>query len=144
MRGEDGAVGAPCALLGGVHQPQVDRVDPGLPGQLVDDLLCGEGRVGRSGSAVRRGLGLVDDDVEAVHDRVGEVVRREDALRAGADRRAGVGARLEGQVGFGRGDLPLLGGAHLDPHVGAGGGPAALENLLARHDDLDRVAGLPG
>ena len=59
----DGAVDAARPLLGGVLQPELDRVDAELLGQLVDDLLAGERRLRRAGRAVGLRLGLVVADV---------------------------------------------------------------------------------
>ena len=59
---------------------------------------------GRAGRAVGGRLRLVDDHVVAVDLDVGDVVGREDAVHAAADRRAGEGAGLVGQVGLAGGD----------------------------------------
>ena len=82
---EDGSVDSACALFGGVHQPELDRVDVQFQGQSVHYLLSGKGYVGGGGSAVGCNLGLVDENVVAVGLHVFNVVRGKDALRASAD-----------------------------------------------------------
>ena len=82
----DAAACLPCAR---VPQPELDRVDAELLGQLVDHALAGKGRrASRRARGRGRRLRLVDHDVVAVDLAVRDVVGREDARRAGADHRA--------------------------------------------------------
>ena len=98
----DGAVGAARPLPGGVEEPELQGLDAEALGQLVHDRLSSEGGVGCAGRPVGVGLGLVDGDVEAVDDDVGDVVGGEDGHGARADRGAGEGAGLVGEVRLGR------------------------------------------
>src|SRR3972149_22662 len=98
------AEGAVVALFGDVLDAQLHRVDVEHPRQLVDRRVAGEHAGGRAGGAVGAGLRLVADDVVAVDDDVGDVVRREDAVHAAADGRAGGGARCVGEGGLAGGE----------------------------------------
>ena len=57
--GIDRPVDAAGPLLRRVLEAELERVDAQLLGQFVDDLLAGEGRVGRARRAVGRVCGLL-------------------------------------------------------------------------------------
>ena len=103
---------------------------PSLLGQLVDDLLAGEGRLRRAGRPVGLGLGLVVADVVAVDPGVGQVVATEDAHAARADHAAGKRAAVVGQPGLAGHERAVLLGPELHPHERAGRRPGALEDLV--------------
>ena len=135
------AVHAAVALLGAVHDAQLQRVDAELLGDLVHDRFR-ERRVGGAGRPVGGSLRLVDHHVIAVHLHVRKAVRREDAHASGAYRRAGIGASLEVQRGLGGHHAAVAGGAHPDGDARARRRARALELLDAAHDQLDRLARL--
>ena len=132
------------ALLGGVFDPEVDRIDSALLGQFVHHTLRRERGVGRAGSPVGGGFGPVDDHIVAVDQEVGDVVGRDHAHRAGTHRRTRKSAGLERQQDFRRGNFAVLGGAHLDLHPGARGRTGGAQNFGAGHHQLYRMAGLSG
>ena len=99
------AVRAAVALLGGVHDAELQGVDAKLLCQLVHDALGGVARLRGARRAVGRGLRLVHHHVVGVDEDVLDVVGREHALRARADRRTGVRAGLEDQLGVGGRDF---------------------------------------
>ena len=98
--------------------------------------------MGCAGSAVSSHRRLVGHHVIAVDPGVVDVVAGEHALRARRHRGAGEGAGVKGQRCLGSHDLAVVGGPHLYPHIGAGGGAGGLENLGSAHGALDRHAGL--
>ena len=73
-----------------------------------------------------------------------DVVAGEHALGTGGHRGAGERSGVKGQHGLGRDYLAVVGGAHLDVHVGAGGGAGGLEDLGAAHGRLHWRARLFG
>ena len=91
-------VGPACALLRGILQPEFDGVKPEFHRQLVDNRLGGKGGVGGPRGAVGACLRFVHHDVVPIDENVRDVVRREDALRRGANGRAGEGPRLVSKV----------------------------------------------
>ena len=131
-------------LLGAVQEPELQRVHSQLLAQLVDGGLHGEGRCRSARRPVGRGLGPVDDHVVGHQVRVGNVILGHHALGARRDRRAGEGPGLVDQRRLGRDHLAFPGGAELDLDLGAGGGTGGLEDFLAGHLHLDRVAALAG
>ena len=138
----DGAIDAPGALLGRVLEAELDRVDAQLLGQLVDDLLAGEGRLRGPRRPVGLGLGLVVDHVEAINPGVWQVVATEDAHGTRADHPAGKGSAVVSQPGFAGRELALLRRAELDADERARRGAGCLEDLVALHDHLHRPAAL--
>ncbi len=129
-------------LLGRVLQPELDRVDLQLLGQLVDHRLAGERRLRGAGRPIGLRLGLVDQHVVAVDPGVGQLVAAEHAHAARADHAAGKRPGVVGQPGLARGQLAVLGRAQLDPHERAGRGSGPLENFVAVHHHLHRPAAL--
>ena len=136
------AVGAARALLGGIAQPEIHGIQAKLGRDLVDHLFGGERSLRRAGSSVCRRAGLVDDYVVAIDREVGAVVGGEDAHAARRHERARVGAGLVRQRGLQRLDLAVRRGSHLDPDMRSGCRSCPGEDILARHDELDRTAGL--
>ena len=142
--GEHGAGDSPCAFLRSVEGTKFQGVHANLFAYLVNDGFSGEGGGRGAGRSVGSRLGLVQHHVVPFDAGVGDVVGAKDALAAGVHGRPGKGAGLIGQVGFRRSDAPIFGGAHLHPHVAAGGGAAPLEHLGPAHGQLHRLPGLPG
>ncbi len=130
------------AFLRAVFDAEVDRVHAALLGQLVDHRFRSERGIGGAGCAVGGGLGPVDHHVKTVDQEVGDVIRRDHAHRAGADRRTRKGAGFEGQPDLGRGDAPVFGGAHLYLDPRARGGAGGAQDFGTAHHHLDRNSGL--
>ena len=139
---ELGPVSGLGALLGGVLQPELDRVHADLHGQLVDDGLDAKRRDGRRRGAIGGELGPVDDDVVARRLDVVDFVAGKGAHHRQLDQRAGKGAALEPDVGLAGRDPARLGDPDLDPQAGAGRRPRRPKNLLAGHHELHRAARL--
>ena len=74
---ESGPVGSQVALARRISQTKRQRIHSQRFAQLVDQALHGKGRLRCARRAKRLRLGLVDDDVVAVHPEVAEPVGRE-------------------------------------------------------------------
>ena len=119
-RAEFRTVGGLGALLGGILQPEVDRIDLQLLGDLVDhafDRIFGNRRAWRP---VGRNFRPVCDDIEADRLDVLQIIGRERAHRSRPHRAALERARLIVEFALACGDAAVVGGADLDAHMGAG------------------------
>ena len=130
------------ALAGGIPAPQLQRVHSDPFGELVDHGLGREGGVRSSRGAVGARFRLVDDDVVGVDGDVGNVVRGENALGAGADGRPGISAGFVHHVAVGGDEAAVIGRPHPDALERPGGRTGRLEHLAPAHQHLHRVAGL--
>ena len=81
----DGAIDAADPFFGGVSTAELERIEIELLADFVNDGLHCERGIRGPGSAIRRGLRLVDADVVTIDAAVGDVVAGENAHRAGAD-----------------------------------------------------------
>ena len=115
---ELGAVRAARPFPGSIAEPELDRVEAELAGDLVNNLLGGERRLRRPRSPVGRAAGLVHDHVVALDRHVLAVVRREDAHGARRDERARIRARLVGERRLHGLNSPVVRGPDLDPQHG--------------------------
>src|SRR4029434_9227423 len=85
----NGAIDAPRPFLGGILQPELDRIDLQLGRNLVHDLFAGKRRLRGARGAVSLSLRLVVEHVIAIDLGIWELIAAEDAHRAGADHAAG-------------------------------------------------------
>ena len=129
--------------LGGVLQPQLERVHADLLRQHVEHALDREGADRRARRAIGRDLRAVGHDVVADRARVRDVVGRERAHARAHERRARERAGLELEEALGGGDRAVALDADLHRHRRARGRAGGLEHVLAAHHDLHRSAGLP-
>ena len=141
---ESGAANLPAALLRGVPQPELYRVQAQLFAQFVNGLLRREGRRRRAGRAVGGRLGHIGDHIVALNEPVGHVVGREHCAAAAGDGRAGKGAGFVNQRGLRRREPAVARPAHFHLDLAAGSGAGAGEHFGAAHGDFDRAAGLAG
>ena len=125
------------AFLGGVLEPEIDRIDTELLGQLVDDALDAVGRDRATGSTVRRNLRAVRHHVEADDLHVLEVVVGEGAHARRLHRAALESTGLQDDLALGGRDATVLLGAHLHADGAARGGAGRFEDFLTAHDHLD-------
>ena len=135
----DDAVRTPRALDGRVLDAEIDRIHAELFGQGVHGLFGAEGYLGGTGSSVSEAARLVDDDIVAIDETVGNVVAGQHAHGRGADQSAGIGTRLEGDIGLGCCQLAGAVGTHLDAHERPGCRPRALEHIGPRHRHFHRL-----
>ena len=138
------SVHSQVAFLGSVQAAEIQRVHIEFFADLVDQGVDGKLGLRRAGRTIGVRLGLVDDDVVAVHAEVLDVERSYAAQAAGPNGGAGVAAGLEGQVHVDGRYLPSVGDAHLDRHERAGCGAGADQYLGAAHGHLDGAADLAG
>jgi hypothetical protein len=140
------AVGAELELgvadgVGGVAKAHLERVDPELGSELVEDRLQGEGPLRVPGCAKGARRPEVGEDVGVLEEQVGHVVdvaRRSGRARAAADAAGAVGDHVEG------GELALAGGASAHALDGVGAVAGAEVLLLAVEHDPDRRPGFAG
>src|SRR5687767_5200885 len=92
------AVDAVGAFASAVLQPQLEGVKTQALGELVDDLLRGEGDLGSAGCPVGCRAGFVHHDSVAIDASVGDVIGGEDACGGDSVGRAGIGAGGEGEL----------------------------------------------
>src|SRR5579884_1318360 len=136
--------GPPIALLRAIFAAELQRVHAQLLTDFVHDRLRGKLGDGRARRAVGGGFGLVYDHIVAIYADVAELVGREDGRAAGADRRAGIAARIVGQVRLRGGEIAFRIRAHLDANVAAGRRSGRHQHLRPIHHHLDRPPGLFG
>ena len=141
--GKDRPVDASGALLGGVQEPEVERIHPNLLRQVIDHRLRGELGVRRARRAVGVRRRLVDENAKALHIPVLDVVGRKHAHAASPNHRAGVCPGLVCKHRLGRSDLALLRRSHLYCDVRTGRRAGGFQILRPSHDDLDRAVRLP-
>ena len=137
------AHGRGVAFDHGVLEPQFDGVHVELLGDLVDDRLDRERRLGRRRCPVGSRLGRVGERSGGLKLQIGELVG---SHRHGADKAGHVVGAPHGvaQPTLDGRELAVVGGS--DPDSGLGrrcrtGGP---QDLLAAHHDLHRTARLLG
>src|SRR5258708_9367653 len=135
-------VGAARALLGGVLETEIERGHAKFFRYLVHHGFSGESGVGRAGRAISGGARLVYHYVEAVDYYVGNIVGGEDAHRAGRHHRTGIRAGFIGEIRLRGCDTAVLARADFHFKVRTRRGTAALENILAGHYNLHRLARL--
>ena len=129
------------ALLGGVLQPQLQRIHLQRFGQLVHHALHRVRADRRARRAIGRDLGAVGKHVEADRKNVRDVVGRKAAADRAADRRARQRAGLQIEGALGGDDGAVLFRADLDRALRARGRPGRPHHFLAGHHHLDRTAG---
>ena len=110
---------------------ELQRVDAQFFGQFVNDGFRSKGGVGATRGAIGAGLGAVDDHIIAVDLDILQPIGGQDHASAGANGGARVGAGFIDHFRFGGGDDAVLGCAHLDANVRAGGRAGGLEHFGA-------------
>ncbi len=127
--------------LGGVLQPQFQRVHADLPGQNVEHAFYRKGPDRRARRTIGRNLWAVGYDVVADRARVRDVVGRKRAHARAHERRARKCASLQLEEPLGRSDRAVAFDADLHRHRRSRRRARSPEHVLATHHDLDGKAG---
>jgi hypothetical protein len=130
-----------CSLLGGILQPQLQRIHLQRFGKFIEHALHRIGADRRARRAIGCDLGAVGEHVEADRQHVWDIVGRKAAAHRTPDRRTRQRAGLQIKRAL-RGDDPaVLFGADLDGALRARGRARRPHHLFAGHHHLHRAAG---
>src|SRR5215510_6386057 len=91
-------------FLGRVLKPELQRIHPKLLAELIDQTLSRKLGVGRAGSAIGRGLGLVHYDVVHIDQHIVYAVGSKNAEASTVDNRTRKGSSFVGKQGLRRRD----------------------------------------
>ena len=137
-------VGRAGTLAGGVLEPEVDGIHADSLGEFVDHGLAGEHGLRCAGCPVGGDARAVDHHLVALDEYVVDVVRRENAHRAGPERATGKGARLVDELGVHGDDGAVAFAADLGRVDRSGCRAGGAEHVLAGHHHLHGPAALFG